>query len=181
MCSKPSSLFSFYALSSGGKLTNKKLAWGVPPYLSGIVCAFHPAAPGSRPKHTIYAFINLNFWIASCGKDENKKKEARIGPLKNCQEQIRSDLNKMSVNASLWNFSRRHGLLVAKFKNSSSRKFRFESLFKLSFAKFKGKCPPVCVYLWHSHSLYLSLRWESTSFHSISLSLSFSHKRLHFR
>ena len=25
-----------------------------------IVCAFHPAAPGSSPKHTIYAFINLH-------------------------------------------------------------------------------------------------------------------------
>ena len=28
--------------------------------LSGFVCTFHPAAPGSNPKHTIYAFINLN-------------------------------------------------------------------------------------------------------------------------
>ena len=33
---------------------------GVPPKLSGFVRAFHPAAPGSNSKHTIYAFINLN-------------------------------------------------------------------------------------------------------------------------
>ena len=33
-----------------------KLKQGVPPQLSGFVRAFHPAAPGSIPKHTIYAF-----------------------------------------------------------------------------------------------------------------------------
>ena len=27
--------------------------------LSGLVCAFHPAALGLSPKHTIYAFIHL--------------------------------------------------------------------------------------------------------------------------
>ena len=29
------------------------------PQLSGLVCVFHPAASGSSPKHTIYAFFNL--------------------------------------------------------------------------------------------------------------------------
>ena len=28
---------------------------GVPPRLIGFICAFHPAAPGSSPKHTTYA------------------------------------------------------------------------------------------------------------------------------
>ena len=37
------------------KSTMKKLRCRV--LLSGFVCAFHPAAPGSTPKHTIYAFI----------------------------------------------------------------------------------------------------------------------------
>ena len=32
---------------------------GVPPYLSGFVCAFHPAALGLSPKHTVYALVNL--------------------------------------------------------------------------------------------------------------------------
>ena len=27
--------------------------------LSGFICDFHPAALGSSPKHTIYAFTNL--------------------------------------------------------------------------------------------------------------------------
>ena len=35
----------------------KSISWGVPPQLSGFVCAYHPAAVGSSPKHTIYAFI----------------------------------------------------------------------------------------------------------------------------
>ena len=27
--------------------------------LRGFICAYHPAAPGSNPKHTIYTFFNL--------------------------------------------------------------------------------------------------------------------------
>ena len=27
-----------------------------------FVCAYHSAAPGSNPKHTIYAFFNLYYW-----------------------------------------------------------------------------------------------------------------------
>ena len=33
---------------------------GVPPLLSGFVCALHPATLGLNTKHTIYALINLN-------------------------------------------------------------------------------------------------------------------------
>ena len=50
-----------------------------PPKLSGFVGAFQFATPSLRPKHTIYAFINL-YWFVSCGKDENKQKEAGISP-----------------------------------------------------------------------------------------------------
>ena len=46
--------------------------------LSGFACAFHPAAPGSSPKDTIYAWINL---LSTVEKDENKQKEAGIGPI----------------------------------------------------------------------------------------------------
>ena len=53
----------------------------MPTYLSGLVCAFHPAATGSSPKHTIYAFIILIKFVLhlSCEKNENKQKEARFG------------------------------------------------------------------------------------------------------
>ena len=37
--------------------------------------------PGSSPKHTFYTFIIL-YWFVWRGKNENKQKEARIGPLK---------------------------------------------------------------------------------------------------
>ena len=33
--------------------------FGVPAYLIGFVCAFHPDTLGLNPKHTIYAFIKL--------------------------------------------------------------------------------------------------------------------------
>ena len=34
----------------------RTLGVGRPPQLRVFVCAYHPAAPGSNPKHTIYAF-----------------------------------------------------------------------------------------------------------------------------
>ena len=40
------------------------------------VCTFHLTAPGSSPKHTIYAIF---CWIESWRQDENKQKEAGIG------------------------------------------------------------------------------------------------------
>jgi len=33
---------------------------GRPPWLSGLVCAYHPAAPGLNPQHIIYTFSNYN-------------------------------------------------------------------------------------------------------------------------
>ena len=49
-----------------------------------------PAIQGSNPKHNMYAFfiyivvqiMYLSFQL-ECGKNGNKQKEARIGPLKN--------------------------------------------------------------------------------------------------
>ena len=62
-----------------------------PPQLRGFVCAYQPAAPGSNPKQTIYAFFNfillkLKLYmklLLQREKDENKQKEAGIGLLKN--------------------------------------------------------------------------------------------------
>ena len=58
---------------------------GVPPQLSGFVCAYHPAAPGLSPKHTIYTFsiykvqiVYLSFEL-ECERNKNKQKEAGIG------------------------------------------------------------------------------------------------------
>ena len=41
--------------------TNKIRNLGRPPWLCGLVCAYHPAAPGSNPKHAIYAFFTLYY------------------------------------------------------------------------------------------------------------------------
>ena len=38
----------------------------------GFVWAFHPAAPGLNPKHTIYPFINLNLNL-SCDMLKRRK------------------------------------------------------------------------------------------------------------
>ena len=57
---------------------------GVPPQLSGIVCAYHPAAPGSSPKQAIYAFSFIVFVFVlylSCEKNENKQKRGRVWPI----------------------------------------------------------------------------------------------------
>ena len=44
----------------------RKLLHGVPPYLSGFVCAYHPAALGSSTKHAIYAFSFIEFVLYLC-------------------------------------------------------------------------------------------------------------------
>ena len=56
---------------------------GVPPQLSAFVCAYHPAATGLSPKHSIDTFIiySLSFVLnLPCDKNENKQKEAGFGP-----------------------------------------------------------------------------------------------------
>ena len=53
---------------------------GVPPWLSGFVCTYHPAIPGLSPKHTIYAFSFIVFVLyLLCEKNKNKQKEAGFG------------------------------------------------------------------------------------------------------
>ena len=47
-----------------------------PPWLRGFVCAYHPAAPGLDPKHTIYAFFNL-YW--NCNEKRTKINKKRPG------------------------------------------------------------------------------------------------------
>ena len=50
--------------------------------ISGFICAFDPAAPGSSPKHTFYAFIIYSQICAIfvMWKEQNKQKEAGFGP-----------------------------------------------------------------------------------------------------
>ena len=55
----------------------RKTLYGVLPKLGGFVCAFHPAAPGSSPKQTIYTFINL----LNSVRRKNKKRPG-LGRLK---------------------------------------------------------------------------------------------------
>ena len=53
----------------------------VPSWLSGFVCAFQPAAPGSSPKHTNLCFHQFIFELCQEKKTEIKKhKEAGIWP-----------------------------------------------------------------------------------------------------
>ena len=40
----------------------------------------HTAASGSSPKHTI-TLLSFDIWFVSCRNDENKQKEAGMGPL----------------------------------------------------------------------------------------------------
>ena len=65
--------------------TNLLAQLGAPPKLNGFVYAYHPATPGSNPKHTIYVFIIfvVKFVLyLSCEKKEIKQIEARLGPFK---------------------------------------------------------------------------------------------------
>ena len=57
----------------GGASVKTLEGMGLPPKLSGFICAFHPVAPGLIPKHTIYAIVIYiqNVLYLSCEK--NKK------------------------------------------------------------------------------------------------------------
>ena len=58
------------------RMNVKSKVWlGRPPLLRGFVCTYHPKALGSNPEHTIFALLKLEW-----EKDENKQKEAWIGP-----------------------------------------------------------------------------------------------------
>ena len=59
-------------------LTIKLFPPGWPPQLRGFVCTYHPAAPGSNPKHTIYAFSICIEVVTRKGR--NKQIEAGNGP-----------------------------------------------------------------------------------------------------
>ena len=51
--------------------------------LRGFVYTYHPAAPGSNPKHTIIAFFMLKLKLYCCLDEKRSKikgKEAGIGP-----------------------------------------------------------------------------------------------------
>ena len=53
--------------------------WGRPPLLWGIICTYHPAAVGSNPKHTNYAFSYLHYWNCNEKRAKRNKKDAGIG------------------------------------------------------------------------------------------------------
>ena len=44
---------------------SKSNTGGRPPFLRGFVYAYHSAAPGLNPKHTVYAFFNYNVEIGT--------------------------------------------------------------------------------------------------------------------
>ena len=52
---------------------------GVPLYLSGFVCAYHLASPGSSPKHTIYTFYGQILYCI-CHRVEKRTKITKKRP-----------------------------------------------------------------------------------------------------
>ena len=55
--------------------------FGLPPWLRGFVCTYHPAALGLNPKHTIYTFSAcIEIDIGMRKGQKLHEKEAGIGP-----------------------------------------------------------------------------------------------------
>ena len=53
---KETKIGPFSSIKRDRKVISLTMLFRQPPYLCGIVCAYHHAAVGSSPKHTIYAF-----------------------------------------------------------------------------------------------------------------------------
>ena len=62
-------------------MIHKNVVKGVPPLLSGFVCANHPAVRVQVPStpSMLLSFIVFVLYL-SCEKNENKQKEAGFGP-----------------------------------------------------------------------------------------------------
>ena len=69
---------TIYNMSGFNLIRTKINRCGCCTKLSGFAYNFYPADPGSSPKHTINAFIKF----VLCRKDDNKPKEAGMGPFK---------------------------------------------------------------------------------------------------
>ena len=125
-------------------------------------CAYHPAAPGSSPKHAIYAFIIYSQICAIfvMWKEQNKQKEAGFGPFfkKNCRKieaTFLMDHLRCSVSYQLDIFAPSrymHCPLVANWKvnsysaksliNNATRKLCLQLMASLTMAKsFSSFCP----------------------------------------
>ena len=72
---------------------------GVPPQISGFVCAFHTAAPVRVPctPTTLFSIykvqiVNLSLEL-ECEKNKNKQKEAVIGPFKKILPTVKFSMN----------------------------------------------------------------------------------------
>ena len=63
--------------------TQNNIPTRVPPWLSEFVCAFHPATPGSSPKHTIYTLKHLKLNLCIVKGTKINKKRPGLAHLKN--------------------------------------------------------------------------------------------------
>ena len=91
----------------GNKNNSKNSVKGVLPQLSGFICAFHRANPGSRPKYTIYAFIIYSqslCYICLCNvkRTKNKQNRDRDWPIKNIKlGKASSNPNPFMLNSTI--------------------------------------------------------------------------------
>ena len=74
---RPPDIFCFIIVMCIGRSTTNLLQSHLSLRGATIVQWICLHLPSCRPKYTIYAFINL-YWFVSCGKDKNKQKEAGL-------------------------------------------------------------------------------------------------------
>ena len=69
----------------------------MPPLFSGFICAYHPAAPGSSPKHTIYAFISYSQIVCFICHVKRTNIKGRVWPI------FKKKLDRISYDHKIFN------------------------------------------------------------------------------
>ena len=86
------------------------------------ICAYHLAVPGSNPKHTINTFTSSNYVLKfpmCLEKDENKQKEAGVGPYFNnlfLQKLFYNIGPKVSIDSTTTDANSQELILRKKFR-----------------------------------------------------------------
>ena len=95
-------LIHFALIAHNKKIESRSFLLLVPPYISGFVCPFHLAAPGSSPKHTIYAFINLYLNCSLWNRRKRTEKRPTLAHFKNIILLIALDKGDNNQSDQIW-------------------------------------------------------------------------------
>ena len=111
------------------------------PYLRGFVCASHPAALGSNPKHTSYAFFNLYCTCMEKRTKINKKRPGFIREISALCLRIKAFVrivtkNAFSKNPNVPNLLATISIILINFASTNLNHFQSKVCYFITIDEF---------------------------------------------